>query len=80
MIMAVTLVDCIKLGFESLAESMISKYNIHSSYIRPITDVSVHNEMIIDCNGPSVSEADNVLSEAASYYFSQQKTKMIGIL
>ena len=51
------------------------KYNIHSFYNRPITDVSVYNEMIIDCKGPSVNEANNVLSEAASYYFSQQKNK-----
>ena len=32
------------------------------------------NEMIVDCNGPSINEVDNVLSEAASYYFSKQKT------
>ena len=32
--------------------------------------------MIIDCNQwASVNEADNILSEAASYYFSQQKNK-----
>ena len=31
--------------------------------------------MVIDCNGPSINEADDVLSEAASYYFSQQKSK-----
>ena len=29
--------------------------------------------MVIDCNWPSVNEADNILSEAASYYFPQQK-------
>ena len=75
MIMAAAVVGCIKLGLESIAESMISKYNIHSSYIRPISDDSVHNEMVIDCNGPSINEADDVLSEAASYYFSQQKSK-----
>ena len=75
MIMAAAVVGCIKLGLESIAESMISKYNIHSSYIRPITDDSVHNEIVIDCNGLSVNEADNILSEAASYYFSQQKSK-----
>ena len=72
-IMAATVVGCIKLGLDSLAESMISKYNIHFSHIRPITDVSVHNEMIIDFNGPSVNKADNVFSEAVSYYFFKQK-------
>ena len=31
--------------------------------------------MVIDYNGPSVNEADTILSESASYYFSQQKNK-----
>ena len=45
MIMAEAVVGCIKLGLESIAESMISKYNIHSTYIRPITDDSLHKEI-----------------------------------
>ena len=36
--------------------------------------------MVIDCNGPSVNEANNIHSEAASYYFSQQKNKNDGNL
>ena len=35
MIIAATVVGCIKLGLESLAESMISKYNLHSSQLSP---------------------------------------------
>ena len=31
--------------------------------------------MVIDCTGPSVNEAHNILSEATSYYFSPQKNK-----
>ena len=33
MIIAATVVGCIKLGIESPAESMISKYNLHSSHL-----------------------------------------------
>ena len=51
---------------------MISRYNIHNSNIRPIGDDYVHNEMVISCNGPSINEADSLLTEAASYYFSNQ--------
>ena len=32
--------------------------------------------MIIDCNGPSINEAGNIISEIASYYFSKQKNKV----
>ena len=74
MVMAATVVGCIKFGLESVAESMISKYNLHSSDIRPISDDALHSEMIVNCNGPSINEADNILSEVASYYFSKQKT------
>ena len=74
MVMAATVVGCIKFGLESVAESMISKYNLHSSDIRPISDDALHSEMIVNCNGPSINEVDNILSEAASYYFSKQKS------
>ena len=31
----------IKISLESVAESMISKYNIHNSKIRPVDDITV---------------------------------------
>ena len=36
---------------------MISKYNLHSSDIRPISDDALHSEKIVNCNGPSIDEA-----------------------
>ena len=74
MVMAATVVGCIKFGHESVAKSMISKYNLHSSDIRPISDDALHSEMIVNCNGPSINEADNILLETDSYYFSKQRT------
>ena len=53
MVMAAAVVGCIKFGLESVAKSMISKYNLHSSDIRPISDDALHSEMIVNCNGPS---------------------------
>ena len=37
----------IKISVESVAESMISKYNIHNSKIRPVDDITVEHEMMI---------------------------------
>ena len=58
---------------------MIMRYNIHNSNIRLNGDDSVHNKMLIFCNGPSIYEAEGLLTEAASYYLSNQKN-MGGIL
>ena len=48
---------------------------LYTNIFSLILFVSVHYEMIIDFNGPSVNKADNVLSEAASYYCSKQKNE-----
>ena len=56
-VMQACVVGSIKTSVESVAESMISKYNIHNSKIRRITDDVADDEMIIDYNGPDIGEA-----------------------
>ena len=69
LIMQACAVGAIKISVESVAESMISKYNIHNSNIRPIgEDTDVH-EMIIDYNGPEIGEADDVLVKTLQLHF-----------
>ena len=63
------MVGAIKISVESVAESMISKYNIHNSKIRPVDDITVEHEMMIDYNGPDIGEADGVLMEALHMHF-----------
>ena len=59
----------IKISVESVAESMISKHNIHNSKIRPVDDITVEHEMMIDYNRPDIGEADGVLIEALHMHF-----------
>ena len=59
----------IKISVESVAESMLSKHNIHNSKIRPVDDITVEHEMMIDYNRPDIGEADGVLIEALHMHF-----------
>ena len=67
--MQACVVGSIKISVESIAESMISKYNIHNSKIRPITDDIADEEMMVDYNGSEIGEADKMLMEALHIYF-----------
>ena len=69
LIMQACAVGAIKISVESVAESMISKYNIHNSKIRPIGEDTAEHEMMIDYNGPAIGEADGVLMEALQLHF-----------
>ena len=62
-------VGAIKISVESVAESMISKYNIQNSNIRPIGEDTAEHEMMIVYNGPEIGEADDVLMEALQLHF-----------
>ena len=54
MVMAATTVGCIKFGLESLAESMISKYNLHSNDNRSVSDKALHKEIMLSCIPASI--------------------------
>ena len=62
-------VGCIKLSVESVAESMISKYNIHNNELRCISEETAQLEMFVACNGPEMGESDKLSSEALSEHF-----------
>ena len=62
-------VGAIEVSVESVAESMIWKYNLHNSDIRPIGEDTAEHEMMIDYNGPEIGEADGVLLEALHLHF-----------
>ena len=68
-VMQACAVGAVKISVESVAESMISKYNIHASNIRPIGESVGDDEMMIDYNGPEIGEADPVLLEALHLHF-----------
>ena len=46
---------------ENVAESVTSKYAHHYKKIRNMDENKVHNEMMIDCNGPEIRECDDIL-------------------
>jgi hypothetical protein len=46
MVLQAICVGCIKLSVESVAESMISKYNIHNNKFRCISKETAHLEML----------------------------------
>ena len=60
-IMHSVFVSSIKVSVKSVAESMISKYALHFNKIRNMDENKVHNEMMIDCNGPEIGECDDIL-------------------
>ena len=64
MVMQAICVGCIKLSVESIAESMISKYNIHNNELRCISEETAHLEMFVAYNGPKIGESDKLLIEA----------------
>ena len=62
-------VGCIKLSVDSVAESMISKYNLHNNPLRSISEETAQDEMFISYNGPEFGESDKLLSEALTKHF-----------
>ena len=69
MVMQAICVGCIKLSVESVAESMISKYNIHNNELRCISEETAQLEMFVAYNGPEIGDSDKLLSEALSEHF-----------
>ena len=54
---------------ESIAESVMLRYNTHNSKLRSMSEEAVNNEMWISCNDPELGSADRILSSALSKYF-----------
>ena len=73
MVMKATLAVAIKISVESVAESVILKYFIHNTKIRPVSDKISNDEMFIAVNGPELSEADDILAKALDLKFGRNK-------
>ena len=58
MIMQANLVGAIKIGVESVSESVVSKYSIHN-----MKDKTANNEMFIPVNGPKVGKEDETIKK-----------------
>ena len=69
MIMQAISVGCIKLSEESVAESMISRYNIHNQELRKVSEETANNEMFIAYNGPEIGESNQLLVDALKEHF-----------
>ena len=69
MVMDSTLVAAVKVSVESIADSIISKYSIHNSKLRSISDETANNEMFIAVNGPKIGEVDETLKKAFNLKF-----------
>ena len=50
----------------------ISVYNLHNTKLRPVSDKTVEDEMMINFNGPLLGEADNTLKTALDKYFNNK--------
>ena len=61
LIMHSVFVSSIKVSVKSVAEKVISKYALHFNKIRNMDENKVHNEMMIDCNGPEIGKCDDIL-------------------
>ena len=71
MVMQAISVGCIKLSVESVAESIISKYNLHNNPLRRISEETAQGEMFISYNGPKFGKSDKLLSEAIWHFANQ---------
>ncbi len=67
-------------GKRKCVESIISKYSIHNSKIRPVSDNTANNEMFIAVNGPELGEADGILAKALDLKFGRNKWRHCGII
>ncbi len=55
---------CIKVSVESVAESLIIRYNVRNSNSRSIGEEAAHDEVMISCNGPETAECKIILESA----------------
>ena len=51
MVIYVTLLASVKISVESVAESVISKYSMHNSKIRPVGDKTANDEILLQSMG-----------------------------
>ena len=73
LIMRATYEASIKVSVESVAESVISIYNLHNNKHRKISEETANDELFVAYNGPEIGEADEVLRKALNLHFSQTK-------
>jgi hypothetical protein len=59
----------LKLSVESVAESMISKYNLHNNAPRSISEENENDEMFLSYNGPKIGGSDGLLREGHTRHF-----------
>ena len=73
LVLRATFEASIKLSVESVAESVISVYNLHNSKLRPINEETGDDELFVVYNGPEMAEADEILKEALDLHFKDSR-------
>ena len=69
MVLQAISVGCIKLSVESVAEFMVSKYNLHNNPLRSISEENANDEIFLSYNGPVIGGSDGLLREALTRHF-----------
>jgi len=62
----------VKTPNESVVESIGSVLNLHSAPNRNAKQITYHNEMVIDWNGPPLAKADRFIEKALDLHFGEK--------
>ena len=73
LVMRATYEASVKLSVESVAESVISVYNLHNNQLRKLNEDTANDELFVAYNGPEIGEADEVLRQALNLHFRKQE-------
>ena len=73
LVMRATYEASLKVSIESVAESVISVYNLHNNKFRKISEDTANDELFVAFNGPEIGEADEVLRQALNLHFGQTR-------
>ena len=73
LVMRATYEASVKLSVESVAESVISVYNLHNNQLRKLNEDTANDELFVAYNGPEIGEADEVLRQALNLHFSKTR-------
>ena len=69
MVLQAMAVSSVKSSCESILESFVSQYENHFDQRRNVDETTATEEFEISCNGPSLAQADAVITEAMDLYW-----------
>ena len=67
--LALALKISVKTLNENIVGSIGSMLNLQSQHNRPCNQITYHNELMIDWNGPPITKADNIIKQAHDLHF-----------